>query len=119
MLWNQPIISDDLHKERKTKIVAMKQPKRYSIEGFEQICNVVTPENYTNFFTDMLQAFGMYTEAIALMRKEHPELCKGKTNWQICKFHFDWIDDGKNDLKSIRFTTTDTGETIEVKVKQK
>lgn len=94
----------------------MSKPKRYEIKGFEQVCNVVTEENFQNFFTDMLGAFGMYSEAIKLMREKHPEQCKDKTNWEICQFHFDWIDDGKNDLKYMRFHTRETGEVIEFKV---
>jgi hypothetical protein len=93
-----------------------KKAKRYEILGFEQVCNVVTDANFTNFMTDMLGAFGMYFEAIDQIKAKYPKECEGKSNWQICKFHFDWIDDGKNDLKSMKFTTPQTGEVVEIKI---
>lgn len=90
--------------------------KKYMIEGFEQFFNVLTEENFERLMTDFMLASGVYLTTIKKMREDFPEETKGKVNWDISKYHFQWIDDGKNDMKSITITDPRTGETYSKKL---
>lgn len=94
-------------------------PKKYSIEGFEQFFNVLSDDNFERLMVDFMQASGVYLSYIKKIREQFPEETKDKLNWEISTYYFDWIDDGKNDMKSITVTNPKTGETKTTKFRFK
>ena len=52
---------------------------------------------------------------IAEYRKSNPEISEGKLNWEIAKFSFTWVDDGKNDMLGVTISNEKTGEVNEIK----
>ena len=85
--------------------------KQYEIDTFEKLINVVNIENFDRFSLDFLQWLHYYVNVYDSIRKNHPEAVAGKTNWEIAQSKFVWIDDGKNDIKGVKVTNTNTGET--------
>jgi len=84
--------------------------KKYEIDTFEKLLNVVNKENFDRFTIDLLQWIHYYIQVIDGTKNKYPEVCKDKTNWEIAKGKFIWIDDGKNEMKSVKVTNTKTGE---------
>jgi hypothetical protein len=88
----------------------MKEPKRYEIDSFEKLCNVINEKNIESLTADLVMWLAFHVEAMKQIRKKHPKLAKGKSNWELCKTTFIWIDDGKNEMKEIILRNQDTGE---------
>lgn len=86
------------------------EPKEYHIKSFKQICNAITDENLDNLIIDMAIGLSTYLDAVKKMKAEFPKL-KNKSNWDILRFEFNWVDDGKNDVVGIKVTNDQTGET--------
>lgn len=91
----------------------MKKPKKYNIDSFEKLCNVVNEENIERFIPDLAGWLLYYAYVISKFRKEHPEETRGKSNIQIVKGAFIWYDDGKNDFKGVDLINNETGEIVE------
>lgn len=92
------------------------KPKRYEINSFKELINVVTPENFENLSADFLSWLAYSMIAINELRKSNPKKYAKKTNWEISECSFVWIDDGKNDLKEIRLIDQNTGEVTQVPI---
>jgi hypothetical protein len=88
----------------------MKKPKIYDINSFDKLINVASSENFSRLSVDLLNWLMFCVNIIENYRKQYPEQSKSKTNSQLIKCSFKWIDDGKNDLKSIEITNPITGE---------
>lgn len=86
------------------------QIKKYHIDSFEKLCNVVNNENIERILPDLAQWLVLYADALNNLRIDQPKLCKDKTNWQLAKGAFIWHDDGKNDFKGITLHNESTGE---------
>jgi hypothetical protein len=86
------------------------------IEGFEQIANIVNEDNFERLMTDFMLAFQFYMGQVKAIRQKYPKETDGLENWDIAKYHFEWIDDGKHDMKSVTITDSKTGETITKKL---
>jgi hypothetical protein len=89
--------------------------KTYDIDTFEKLINVVNKENFDRFTIDFLQWLHYSVDILEAIREKYPEEVKGKTNWEIAKSSFTWIDDGKNDFKSVKVTNAQTGEVKVIK----
>ena len=87
----------------------MKAPE-YEINSIDDICDTLTTENYVRFMTDVISSFTFYLESANAVKKLHPEFAHLK-NSEIAKFSFVWIDDGKNDVKSITIKGPEGQET--------
>lgn len=92
------------------------KPKRYEIDSFEKLCNVINEENYERLTVDLAGWLRYITLMNKEFREKYPKECEGKTNWEIANCSFVWIDDGKNNLKEVKVTNRETGEieTIEL-----
>jgi hypothetical protein len=95
------------------------KPKKYEIETFENLINVVNKENFKRLSVDLLLWLNHNVNTMEKIREKHPKECEGKENWEIMKSSFIWIDDGKNDLKEVKLTNTKTGEIKKIKIKKK
>ena len=96
----------------------MKKTKKYEIDTFEKLCNIVNDENVNNLAVDLASWLLYYNNTMSLVRKKHPEL-KDKLNTEIGKASFIWIDDGKHDIVSTIVKNPATGEQTEYKAKRK
>ena len=76
----------------------MKKSKQYEINSFKKLCNVINTENASRLSLDLMQFLLWYSETIKSVREKMPEICENKTNWEIAKGKFIWVDDGKNDF---------------------
>jgi hypothetical protein len=92
--------------------------KTFEIDSFEKLCNVVTTENFQNLSMDLLKWLAVVAKQMETFRKKNPKLSKGKTNWDLCKLTFVWIDDGKNDMESLVLKNQDTGEVKHIQFKK-
>ena len=93
----------------------MEEPKKYRIDSFEKLCNVVNDDNIGTLAIDLAQWLIFYNSVISKIRKERPDFCKGKTNWQISESEFTFINDGKNDFVGFTSEIKETGEQITIK----
>lgn len=96
----------------------MKKPKEYHIDSFEKLVNVINSDNFQAIAEDLLLWLTYVVIFYEEARKSNPEL-KDKTNWEITKCNFIWIDDGKHDMKSVNIHNTETGEVSVIKFKSK
>ena len=92
----------------------MDEPKKYKIDSFEKLCNVVNDDNISTLAIDLAQWLLFYNSVISKLRKEKPAFCEGKTNWQISESAFIFIDDGKNEFMGFTSEIKETGEQITV-----
>lgn len=95
----------------------MEKPKEYEIKNFEQLINVANEENVERLATDLALWLLTAVNHYSLIRKNHPEETKDKTNWEIGECAFMWIDDGKNEYLGTQLTDKATGEVTEIKAK--
>lgn len=82
--------------------------KKYEIESLEQLQNLVTEENFERLMLDFSSWLKIYSMYVEQTRKEHPEETKGKTNTEISKAVFIWIDDGKHEILEATVTNANT-----------
>ena len=80
----------------------MSKEKEYPIESLDDLCNLVNSENVQRLAVDTAQWLISYQHSIDLIKKHYPKETEGKSNTEIAKGSFSWIDDGKHDLKEIR-----------------
>lgn len=92
-----------------------KEPKKYEIDSWEKLLNVVSKDNFEVFIIDLANYLHFYGSSIEDVRNKHPEETKELLNFDIIKSKFVWIDDGKNDFNAIDIINAKTGE-IERKV---
>jgi hypothetical protein len=92
----------------------MSTGKRYKIDSFEKLLNVVTEENIELLATDLGNWMCTYLLFVKEARIKYPKETEGKTNSEIFKSEFEWIDDGKNDLKEVVIINNSTGETQKI-----
>jgi hypothetical protein len=86
------------------------EPKRYEIDSFEKLVNVINEDNFESLTKDLIMWLAFHVDAMKLVRKNLPEKLKKKTNWQLNKSTFIWIDDGKNEMKEVVIRNQTTGE---------
>ena len=92
------------------------KPKEYEIDSFEKLVNVVNRENIQSLTSDLTLWLMYVIETYEKIREAHPEL-KEKTNWEIAKCHFTWVDDNRNDILSTKIVNTETGEVTKIELK--
>jgi hypothetical protein len=92
------------------------EPKKYNIDSFKKLCNVVNLENSSRLAIDLGQWLIYYAVVTDEIRKKHPKETKNKSNSQIAECTFTWVDDGKNDLLHATVENKNTGEITEVKI---
>src|SRR5699024_3221413 len=94
-------------------------PKKFNIDSFEKLLNIVTVDNVDNLSIDIYQWLRAYAHVLEKLKKEKHEVFDGKSNWEVLQATFMWIDDGKNDYKGTVVTNRQTGEDIYIKAKKK
>jgi hypothetical protein len=95
----------------------MSKIKKYEIETLEQLINITTPDNFERLSIDFLLWLNQVNQTFAKLKER--EEYKDKINSDIAKVKFIWIDDGKNEMKSMQLKNTTTGEVTTVKPKKK
>lgn len=95
-----------------------RKPKRYEINSFEKLINIVNSENFEMLSTDFLLWLHYTMVAIEALKSKDPDATKGKTNWEIMQSIFIWVDDGKNELNSLQVKDKATGQIHEIKIKR-
>lgn len=91
--------------------------KKYEIDSFDKLLNVVNKENFEAISTSLLMWLWYTVQFYDQVKKDNPEL-NDKANSQISRITFTWIDDGKHELKSIITRDQNTGEIKELKLKE-
>ena len=91
--------------------------KRYSIDSFDKLCNLMNKDNFDSISIDMMHWMWFNVNWMDKFRKEYPKLAKGKTNQEIAKTSFIWIDDGKEGLTEIKSENILNGEIKTYKIK--
>ncbi len=84
--------------------------KKYTIDSLEKLLNVINPENKDRLAVDFMSWLFYYVQLIEYYRNQSPELTKGKSNLEIAKCIFKWVDDGKTGMNKVEVTSPDTGE---------
>lgn len=87
-----------------------KKHKKYVIDSFEKLFNVVTNENVDNLSIDLFKWFLFSQKMVEEVKRQHPKETKGKLNSEIMKFAFLWVDDGKEGMIGVELHNTKTGE---------
>ena len=93
-----------------------KDPIRYEIDSLERLVNLVNKENIDRISIDLLLWLNYLADFVDKFRAENPKL-KDKSNWELFRPTFTWIDDGKNEIDHVKITNEKTGEVTEVKLK--
>lgn len=93
------------------------KPKEYNIDSLEKLVNVANKENIERISIDLLLWLNHLVEVFYKIRKDMPEETKGKTNSEIAKVSFKWIDDGSNGLREAILENSETGEETKIKFK--
>ena len=96
----------------------MSAGKKYEIESFEQLVNVINKDNFEAITTDLMLWLMYVVQFYEEARKLNPDL-KDKTNWELSASHFIWIDDGKHDMKSVTIRNKETGEIKNLSLRKK
>jgi hypothetical protein len=89
-------------------------PKKYEIDSFERLINIVNKENIERLSIDFLIWLNYVTEVIEKTRETYPDI-KDKTNWELFQPTFNWVDDGKNEILGVKIINQETGEVSEIK----
>ena len=92
------------------------KPKEYEIDSFEKLINVVNRENIAAISKDLTLWLIYAIETYEKVRDQFPDY-KDKTNWEIAKSHFIWVDDGKNDILETKIVNSETGEVSRIEMK--
>lgn len=96
-----------------------KKPKRYEINTFEKLINIVNKDNFEGLSTDFLLWLHYTMVTIEALKEKDPEGCKGKTNWEIMQSIFIWVDDGKRGISSLQVKDKATGQIHEIKINKR
>jgi hypothetical protein len=94
------------------------EPKRFNIDSFERLLNVLTLDNLQCLSIDIVEWMAMYISLIEKTRKENPESTEGKSNWELIQATFVYIDDGESGIKYTQLTNKSTGEITIIEVKK-
>lgn len=87
------------------------QFKQYEIDSFEKLCNIINEDNFEALTTDLIMWLSYHVKYMKSLRKQLPKkYTKDKTNWDLGKSSFIWIDDGKHDMKFVHIKNLLTGE---------
>ena len=89
--------------------------KKYDINSFERLCNVINEKNFNVFTLDLITWLSVYVRTINKIRAKYPEETKNKSNTEISAGSFVWYDDNKNDWKGITLINKETGEITTIK----
>ena len=92
---------------------------KHCIDSFEKLCNTVNDSNIETLSKDLALWLVSYNHVITLFRKNHPEETRGKKNFEIAKGSFEWIDDGKTNIKKFVFKADDTGDEKHIHLPQR
>jgi hypothetical protein len=95
--------------------VGNKKIKEYEIDSFEKLINVANRDNIQSLSNDLILWLMYAIETYEKVREQHPEH-KDKTNWELAKCHFIWIDDGKNDILKTKIVNQSTGEVYNIQM---
>lgn len=86
------------------------KPKKYEIDSFEKLVNIVTEENAKRLAIDLSGWLLYIANSYEQMRKDYPKSTKGKLNSEIAKASFIWIDDNEHVMRGTKIINNDTGE---------
>lgn len=87
------------------------KPKEYEIDSFEKLVNVINDKNFDSLVTNLIMWLGYNVKFMKEMRSSMPKkYTKDKTNWDLGRSTFIWIDDGKQEMKFVRVKNGLTGE---------
>jgi len=90
----------------------------YEIKSFENLVNIITPENCAQFGADFIK-WATYVSLICeQIRKEGSAADKKKSNWQLLQPSFVWVDDGKNEMEKVQLKIKGTGEVRTITIKK-
>lgn len=92
-------------------------PKMYVVKTFDQLCNMVNPENIDRLATDLASWLIFYNRIITNFRTQYPDQAKGKKNTQIAKSTFQWVDDDISGISGVDLVNKDTGEVAQFRSK--
>lgn len=93
--------------------------KRYEITTISQMLNVTTEENFERIGPDFLLWLHFCVKTAEKTKKQFPKEMGDKKTSDVFPGPFVWIDDGKNIIKEVKTTNTDTGEVKTIKRKRK
>lgn len=89
-------------------------PKKYEIDTLEKLINCASTKNFDRLSPDFLIWLYYTVSVIEHHRKKHPEETKGKSNTEVMKSTFIWVDDGEHKLKHFTIKDPSTGEVHEI-----
>lgn len=84
--------------------------KQFEINSFEKLCNVIDEDNFDSLTLDLIMWLAHHVKMMKSLRKDLPKKDKSKTNWELLKTTFIWIDDGEHEIKEVVLKNEDTGE---------
>jgi hypothetical protein len=90
----------------------MKKPtgKTYEIDSFEKFVNTVNCDNYERLLLDFANWLRYNCIFMKGLRKKHPKMTRGKSNYELLKTSFIWTDDGETKINYVRIKNELTGE---------
>ncbi len=89
------------------------KPKQYEIDSLERLVNLASKGNIDRLSIDLLVWLNYIVEAMSKAREGMPEY-KDRTNWDLFRPTFTWVDDGINNINHVKITNSDTGEVTEI-----
>ncbi len=96
-----------------------KKPKRYEIDSFKKLCNIINEDNFEALTTDLVMWLTYHVHMMREIRKMNPEITKGKSNWEISATSFIWINDGEHKMEGVNVKDQTTGEVTFFKFSEK
>lgn len=86
--------------------------KTYNISTISELLDIVNDDNIENLTIDFATWLHAYLGIMNEVKKLNPSQTKGLRNSEIASSSFVWINDGKNDLKSITITNEDESKEL-------
>ena len=92
--------------------------KTYEIGSWEQLLNAVNPENVGRMAVDLCKTLILYANTSDHVRKSQglPESTPNTTVLPMT--HFEWVDDGINEITQVKITDPITGEVGIINLKE-
>ena len=97
---------------RKMAEIMQEEPKKYQIDSWEKLLNVVNKDNFDGFIVDLANYLHFYVSSIEDVREKYPAETENVMNCEIMQSSFLWINDGKNDLNAVDIVNAKTGEIV-------
>jgi hypothetical protein len=94
----------------------VKETIRYEIDSFEKLLNIINEDNFGSLSMCLLKWLKYHTLLMKQYREKYPEYAKDKSNWELGKITFIWIDDGKDDLKFVSIKNELTGQVTQIEL---